>query len=262
MSEQIIVIKNKKEIEAKEIYPGVLERTLLKKNESASKKLAVSNIEIKPWGSYGPIDYEGEIMYYVLSGLGNLNYATGHYRARHKKVSDPGPLRASLYDWESNSYAYLSPLQRHGMLNQGEAPLYVLKVEYDSPRELGDTTPWGVQIYKKDLPIRIDKSSRSLSIVNQTPDTLGPIGAKNFKVMEYEIISKVGPRPKPSKVVNPPKPTSETISYIVRGKGIFLVDEKEYPVEAGSIVYTSGIGASLIDVGDSTLDYLMYYIEM
>jgi mannose-6-phosphate isomerase-like protein (cupin superfamily) len=261
MSGKLLVIRNKEEVEGEQAYHGVTRRILLDKRETASKKLTVVSLEIHPWCSCGPIEQESEILYYVLSGRGNLDYAPGHF---HKK---PVPLSVKLFDWDTDSYAYVSPGRSHGMLNQGESSLIVLKVEYDSPRDTGSFTPWGVSIFKRDLPVRTDKTNHGLSIVNQIPSTFQSMGARNFQAMEYEIILKPENRSlkKASASIEDrqlTKPTSETVNYVVRGEGKYLIDDKEYKVRAGSVVYSSCVNAALVDVGELTLDYLMFNLRM
>jgi len=217
----------------------------LDKKTAVSGKLSVSSLEIEPWCEYGPIDYLGEIVYYVLSGRGNLAYGT-----------------AAMYDWESDSYCYIAPRQRHSMLGQGETPLIVLKVEYDAegPRSV---KPWGVPIFKRDRPMRVDYIPGITSIVMQTPQSLEPMGAEHFGAIEYEIVQKAPRVDEPeASEPKPEKPTSETVNYVVRGRGKYLIDGKPYPVQAGSLVYSSGARVQLIDIDQWTLDFLFFWLKM
>jgi hypothetical protein len=259
----MILVRNVDELKGEVISKGVTQRLLLEKAKSASGKLAVSTIEIQPWCEYGPIDYEGEMVYYVLNGYGNLAYAPG----------GQGELTNILCDWNSDSYSYIAPKQRHSMSDQGQAPLNLLRVEYEATHSPDSIMPWGVPIFRRNNPVRVDHSPGCISTVNQTPQTLRPMGVEHFRAVEYEIVHKA---PKPE--IPPPKPPEpdakeeksrdEIVNFVVRGKGKYLIGGKQYPVRAGSLIYSSPSGVidvnptKLVDVEQYTLEFLYFCIRI
>lgn len=258
---KMLLIRNAENIERVRVSTGVTETRLLSINETASGRLAVSTYELEPWSEYGPIEYEGEMIYYVLSGRGNLAYAPG----------GPGEITNVMYDWDSDSYSYIAPRQRHSMSNQGQGPLSVLRVQYDAKRSPDSVIPWGVPIFKLYNPIRIDRMPSLVSIVNQTPQAFRGMGAEHFRAIEYEVVHKLPKRAVPAQATSDTqgeKPRDEIVNYVVRGRGSYLVEGREHPVKAGCLVYANPsqlidlTPTKLVDLEQLTLDYLYFCIRI
>ena len=134
-------VKNVQEVEAEAISAGVTQRILLERTKSASGKLSVSILDIEPWSDYGPLDYQAEVVYYVLNGRGNLAYAPGGL----------GEITNVMCDWDNDSYSYIAPSQYHSVSNEGQIPLTMLKVQYDTRRSPDSVMPWGGFQYSRDI---------------------------------------------------------------------------------------------------------------
>jgi mannose-6-phosphate isomerase-like protein (cupin superfamily) len=201
------------------------------------------------------------MVYYVLTGRGNLAYAPG----------GPGEITNVMYDWDTDSYSYIAPRQRHSMSNQGEGPLSVLRVQYDAKRSLDSVIPWGVPIFKVSNPIRIDHMPSLLSIVNQTPQAFRSMGAEHFRAIEYEVVHESPKRDVPAQATSDTQgetPRDEIVNYVLRGRGSYLVESREHPVKAGCSVYANPsqiidlTPTRLVDVEQLTLDYLYFSIRI
>jgi mannose-6-phosphate isomerase-like protein (cupin superfamily) len=212
------IIRRIDDVIGKKVAPGVIERTAISPEETASKALTVTHAVIEPGCKYGPLQTgAGEAFAYCISGHADLIYK-GIY----------APQLFTLCDFEGGRFSLIPPARDYYFLCRGEGPLRVLVVHYKLPK----MQPKGmVELFNKDMPPRTDYIPGSISRVILPPEVLRVKGMEMFSNIEHETDA-----PKHT-VVWTPSPKAERVDYFIRGHAKFTVADKRFEVGPGTVVY-------------------------
>jgi len=214
----VYIVRNLKDVEGKEVAPGVMERILLSPNETGSKALTVIHAVIDSECKYGPIRTgAGEAFVYCISGHGDLTYR-GIYV----------PQYFTLCEFEGDKFSLIPPARDYYFLCRGEGALRVLIVHYKLPK----MQPKGmVELFSKDSPPRMDYVPGCNSRVLLPPEVLRAKGMEVFSNIEHETEQ---PGRKSRQLISA---KTENLNYIIRGQAKFKVGTKEYTLIPGTLVY-------------------------
>lgn len=233
-----MVVKNIKDIEAKEISPGVMERILVKPEETVSKITGIKHLTIETRKKYASESGASETILYAISGYGNLGYS-GIFVPRYHV----------LFEFEGGKFSIMPPSRKFFVENVGEGLFRVLMIYYRLPKMVSKGS---VEIFDKDFPPRQDRLACTDSLVLLPPEMVIAKGLEKFSVLEYEIYHPYGGKREWTSASN-----VESCFYVLRGEGKATIDNKEYEITAGSAVYIPpATSAFLENVGKDVLVFL------
>lgn len=197
-----------KNVEGKEISPGVIERELLSRDQTTPGGLAVHHYVL----TSGEVEFgepNVEYQHYIISGCGRMGGKLVHGETA---IFVPGNQR-----WGTP--------QKHRIAHAGEGELRIVTASYKTSRK---NFRWA--------------KTRSRNLYQTTPSISNIINQQLFSEEEHAIMGAlrmhaIDIQTHPPLSHNPVHKNPEEVMYILRGTGEAVSGENRYQVEPGSLIY-------------------------
>lgn len=200
---------NIKDVPGKEITPGVIERVLLRSDQSTPGGLEVKHHILRS----GEIIFDEqsvEYQHYIVSGCGRMG---GRFVHGETTIFVPGNSR-------------FGEKHRHVIAHAGENELRIVTASYKLPRL---NFRWAKTRSKNlyQVPISIGNINNQQLITEEEHAVMGALRMHALDVQTH-----------PPLMVNPEHKNPEEIMYILRGGGQAVCGDEKYVVEPGSLIYS------------------------
>lgn len=199
---------NFKDVEGKEISPGVIERGLLSIEQTSPGGLAVKHYVLTS-GEIVFGESNVEYQHYICSGCGRMGGKLVHGETA---IFVPGSQR-----WDAP--------RKHSIAHTGEGDLRLVTASYKTSRK---NFRWA--------------KSRSRNLYQSKPTIRNIINQQIFTEEEHAVMGAlrmhaIDVQTHPPLCNNPEHRNPEEIMYILRGTGEAISGDNRYKVEPGSLIY-------------------------
>jgi len=213
---------NVEDVSGKEIAPGVVERVLLKADQSKPGGLAVKHHVITKGGQVVFDDPLTEYQHYIIQGVAARGGPNGDLVHSDSAIFVPCTDR---FPEEGKT-----PTAKHIYAHAGEGELRILTLAYKVPKP---AFRWAKSRTKNLFQVPQYHSSRQMVGYTQlfTEEEHAVMGALRMHAVDLQT--------NPPGYSLPDHRNPEEIVYVLRGEGEALSGKETHKIKAGSLVYTA-----------------------
>jgi mannose-6-phosphate isomerase-like protein (cupin superfamily) len=229
---------NVNEIEGKEISPGVIEKVLLRPEDSKPGGLGAIHYTLTKGGEVFFNEPLTEYQHYIVQGCATMNGLNGDLL--HQDSAWFLPCNTRWLDSE--------PIKKHSLGHGGEGEVRILTLTYKVPRP---AIRWAKSRTNNMYKVPQRHSSRKMVGYTQLfkEEEHAVMGALRMHAVDIQTNT-------PGITLRDHK-NPEEIMYFLRGKGAGVAEGVEHEVRAGSFLYTPEGDIHGIRRVDETLQYVV-----
>jgi mannose-6-phosphate isomerase-like protein (cupin superfamily) len=229
---------NVNDIPGNEIAPGVIERVLLKPNQSKPGGLGARHYVLTKGGQVFFEESLTEYQHYVVQGCAKMNGINGDLLHQDSAWFLPCTTR-----WMDSE-----PVKKHSLVHGGKGEVRVLTLSYKVPRP---AFRWAKSRINNLYKVPQYHSSKNMVGYTQL------FKEEDHAVMGALRMHGVDIQTNTPGITLPNHRNPEEIMYFLRGKGIGVSGDVEHEIRAGSFLYTPEGDIHGISKVDETLQYLV-----
>lgn len=229
---------NVNELKGNKIGPGVIERVLLKPENSKPGGLGARHYILRAGGQIFFDEPLTEYQHYIITGCATMNGSNGDLLHQDSAWFIPCNSR-----WSDSE-----PVKKHSLGHEGEGEVRILTLSYKLPRP---AFRWAKSRTNNMYKVPHFHSSRRMIGYTQL-----------FKEEEHAVMGALRMHAVDIQTNTPGIPNydhrnPEEIMYFLRGKGIGVAEGIEHEVSAGSFLYTPEGDIHGIRQVEETLQYVV-----
>ena len=229
---------NVNDIKGKEIAPGVIERVLLKENQSKPGGLSAKHYVLTKGGQVTFEEPLTEYQHYIVQGCATQGGPSGDLL--HQDSALFVPCNSPWPDSKN--------IRRHVLGHAGEGEVRILTLAYKVPRP---AFRWAKSRSNNLYKVPQYHSSRNVVGYTQlfTEEQHAVMGALRMHGVDIQT--------NPTGVPLPEHRNPEEVMYVLRGKGVAVSEGEPYDVQPGSFLYTPEGEIHGIRETKETLQYIV-----